>query len=68
MTAYVVEIKRKREIDESIISEMRQRLSRLLLRKGMSPRPVLVYDGELAPSVEGSGYFDAIIPAAKLFS
>lgn len=68
MTAYVVEIKRKREIDESIISEMQQRLSRLPLRKGMSPRPVLVYDGELAPSVEGSGYFDAIIPAAKLLS
>ena len=68
MTAYVVEVKRKREIDESIIQEMRQRLSRLPLRKGMSPRPVLVYDGELAPGVEGSGYFDAIIPAARLLS
>ena len=66
MTAYVVEIKRKREIDESVIAEMQGRLSRLPLRKGMSPRPVLVYEGELAPSVEGSGYFDAIIPASKL--
>ena len=68
MTAYVVEIKRKREIDESVIAEMQSRLSRLPLRKGMSPRPVLVYEGELAPSVEGSGYFDAIIPAYKLLS
>ena len=66
MTAYVIEIKRKREIDESIIPEMRDRLSRLPLRKGMSARPVLVYEGELAPYVEGCGYFDAIIPAAKL--
>ena len=66
MTAYVVEIKRKREIDESVIPEMRDRLSRLPLRKGISARPVLVYEGELAPYVEGSGYFDAIIPAAKL--
>ena len=66
MTAYVVEIKRKREIDESVIAEVQGRLSRLPLRKGMSPRPVLVYEGELAPSVEGSGYFDAIIPASKL--
>ena len=66
MTAYIVEIKRKREIDESVIAEVQGRLSRLPLRKGMSPRPVLVYEGELAPSVEGSGYFDAIIPASKL--
>ena len=66
MTAYVVEVKRKREIDESIISEMQGRVARLPLRRGMTPRPVLVYEGELAPYVEGSGYFDAVIPAAKL--
>ena len=41
-------------------------MKRLHLRKGMSPRPVLVYDGELEPSVEGSGFFDAVIPAEKL--
>ena len=68
MTAYVIEIKRKREIDESIIREMQDRLSRLPLRKGMSSRPVLVYEGDLAPAVEGSGYFDAVIPAERLLS
>ena len=61
-----MEVKRKREIDESIISEMQGRVARLPLRRGMTPRPVLVYEGELAPYVEGSGYFDAVIPAAKL--
>ena len=62
----VVEVKRKREIDESIITEMKKRIAQLPLRKGMTPRPVLVYEGELAPYVEGSGYFDAVISAAKL--
>ena len=66
MAAYAVEVKRKREIDESIIAEMKSRIARIPLRKGMTPRPVLVYEGELAPYVEGSGYFDAVIPAAKL--
>jgi len=66
MTAYVIEIKRRREIDETVISEVQSRIRRLPLRKGMTPRPVLVYDGELVPYVEGTGYFDAIIPAWKL--
>jgi hypothetical protein len=66
MTAYVVEIKRKRVIDESVIGEVQSRLRRLPLRKGMTARPVLVYDGELEPSVEGAGFFDAVIPASKL--
>ena len=66
MAAYVVEVKRKREIDESVIAEMKSRIARIPLRKGMTPRPMLVYEGELAPCVEESGYFDAVIPAAKL--
>ena len=66
MTAYVVEIKRKRVIDESVIGEVQARLRRLPLRNGMTARPVLVYDGELEPSVEGAGFFDAVIPASKL--
>lgn len=68
MTAYVVEIKRKREIDESIIGEVSERIRRLPLRKGMSTRPVLVYDGELEPYVEGTGFFDAIISASSLLN
>ena len=42
VTAYAVEIKRKREIDESIISEVQSRIDRIPLRKGVTPRPVLV--------------------------
>ena len=65
-TAYVVEIKRQKEIGPEVEDEVRRKIARLPLRSGMSPRPVLVYDGCLAPSVEGTGFFDAIIPARKL--
>ena len=65
-TVYVVEVKRRREIAAAIESEVEEKIGRLPLRSGISARPVLVYDGELAPSVEGSGFFDAIVPAAKL--
>jgi len=67
-TAYVVEIKRKNRIGPEIEDELEEKMRRLPLRKGMSRRPVLVYDGELDPSVEGSGYFAAIIPAGKLLT
>lgn len=65
-TAYVVEIKRKLFIDQSIETEVENRIRRLSLRKGVSTRAVLVYDGELDPVVEGNGFFDCIIPARRL--
>lgn len=65
-TAYVVEVKRKNHIGAEVEDEVRQKIRRLPLREGVSARPALVYDGDLAPSVVGRGYFDAIIPADKL--
>ncbi len=65
-TAYVVEIKRQREIGPEIEQEVQSKIDNLPLRAGMTPRPVLVYDGHLSPSVEGSGYFDAVIPVGRL--
>ena len=35
----------------------------LHVRKNVSKRPVLVYDGEISPRVEADGYFAALIPA-----
>lgn len=67
MTAYVVEIKRKkRMIDGSIIDEVSEKLRKIPRRSGLSLRPVLVYEGELDPAVEGSGYFDSVIRAERL--
>lgn len=65
-TAYVIEVKRKRFIDDDIIAEVDEKVRRMPLRRGLSARPVLVYDGKLQPSVEGTGYFDAIINARQL--
>lgn len=64
--AYVVEVKRKNHIGSEIEDEIRKKIRRLPVRKGMSIRTALVYDGEIAPVVEGRGYFDALIPASKL--
>lgn len=65
-TAYVVEVKRQNEIGPEIEGEVWDRMSRLPLRKGMSKRPVLVYDGHLSPSVEGDGFFAAVVSGRKL--
>ena len=48
------------------IWEMEEKIKRLKVRKGMSVRPVLVYDGTLDPQLSGRGYFAATIDAATL--
>ena len=64
--AYVVEVKRRNEIGPEVEDEVRERMRRLPLRNGMSKRPVLVYDGRLDPSVEGGGFFSAVISGRRL--
>ena len=63
-TVYAVEIKRKNRIGHEVEQEMEDRIGRLKLRKGVSVRPVLVYDGNIAPQLSGSGYFAATIDAS----
>ena len=58
----IVEIKRRREIGREIIREVEDKAKRLPVRRGMSVRTALVYDGHLAPAVEGDGFFDAVVP------
>lgn len=65
-TAYVVEVKRRQKIGMEVEEEVAERMRRLPLRKGMSKRPVLVYEGELDPAVEADGFFSAIISARQL--
>lgn len=65
-TAYVVEVKRCQHIGVEVEAEVAERMRRLPLRKGLSKRPVLVYDGELDPAVEASGFFSAIISSRQL--
>jgi hypothetical protein len=49
-----------------IISEVERKLKKLSMPRGRSARPVLVYDGHLAPIVEADGYFDSIVPFRSL--
>ena len=65
-TVYVVEIKRRKTIGRDVEAEVEEKVRRLKVRKGISVRPVLVYDGELDPQLSGSGYFSAMLDAAVL--
>jgi len=62
----VVEIKRQKEIGHDIIDQVDAKVRTLSRRRELSVRTALVYDGRLSPSVPADGYFDFIIPAAKL--
>ena len=62
----LVEIKRKREIDKSIIAEVDAKVKKIARPDGVSIRTALVYDGALSAFVETNGYFDAIVPFKKL--
>ena len=64
--AYIVEIKRKRLIGEGIAAEVAQKVSRIPLRKGVSVRTALVYEGELDEALVRRQVFDFLIPARKL--
>ena len=63
---YIVEVKRKGRIDESVEAEVAAKVSKLRHPRGVSIRTALVYEGELAPVVRGNGYFDAIVSASDL--
>lgn len=67
-TAYVVEIKRKNRIGREVEADVEEKIGRLKLRKGMSVRPVLVYDGTIDPQLAGGGFFVAMIDAAVLLN
>ena len=61
MSDCVVEGKRKANIGREVIYEVERKRRLLPHPKSVSVRTALVYEGELAPSVEADGFFDAII-------
>ena len=62
----VVEIKRKALIGREVEDEVDAKISALPVSRGVSVRTALVYEGELAKSVEADGYFDALVPIEML--
>ena len=51
----------RRQIEAGVIDEVKEKIRRLRKPRGMSVRKGLIFDGELAPSVRKSGYFDALV-------
>lgn len=62
----VVEVKREKVIDHSVIAEVKEKVAALPRKPDVSVRTALVYDGELDPVVEADGYFDALVPFRSL--
>lgn len=65
-SVYLVEVKRMNTIPVAVEQEVQRKIDRLPLKKGMSVRTVLVYDGELAPELEEDGYFDHLVGMDEL--
>lgn len=66
--AYIVEIKRRREIGPEIEQEMREKVERLAVRRGVSVRTALVYEGRLSPRLEATAYLDQLVDFSSLLS
>ena len=65
-TVYVIEIKRRETIGEEVVAEMRERIGKLKIKRGVNVVPVLIYAGALTKRVQASGFFARIISAEDL--
>ena len=63
---YVVEIKRRKQIRADIVDEVKAKVGKIRRPSRISVRKALIFDGELAPVVRRTGYFDAIIDVGTL--
>ena len=66
-SVYLCEIKFRHQIASSVIQEVDRKVEALKLPKTKSIRTVLIYDGQLAPSIEEERVFDFLIPASAFF-
>ena len=58
---FVIEIKRRKQIKASIVDEVKEKIAKIRRPKHISIRKGLIYDGELAPAIKRTGYFDALV-------
>lgn len=64
--AMIVEIKRKKSLGLEVEDDLRQKVARLPVRKGMSVRTALVYAGQLSAALAASELIDACVPVEAL--
>ena len=65
-SVYLIEVKRMNRIPVSVEDEVQRKIDRLPLKKGVSVKTVLVYDGNLAPELEEDGFFDYLVDMDQL--
>lgn len=65
-TLYVCETKFRKQIETTVIDEVREKISRLSIPNGMTVRKVLLYSGERAQALKESIFFDRQICIDKL--
>lgn len=63
---YVFEVKFRKQIDKSVIKEVKEKIRRPRRPRDLSVRTGLVYQGELHPEIESAGYFDFLLPFSDL--
>jgi hypothetical protein len=59
---YVCEIKFGHKISPEVIDEVSEKIKKLTFSKGISVRPVLIYQGELPPKIAHANFFTHLIP------
>lgn len=59
---YVCEIKFCQKISSDVIEEVSEKIGKLSFSKGVSVRPVLIYQGELSPKIAQANFFTHLIP------
>ena len=67
-TLHVCEIKFRKKTERSVIDEVSEKISRLNVPPALSIRPVLIHTGELAGSIESTGFFARIISFEELLT
>jgi hypothetical protein len=65
---YLFELKFRRRIESTVISEVQEKVARLAVPRGISIHTGLIYAGELAPAITEPDAFDFLIPASRLMN
>ncbi len=67
-TLYICEIKFRKRIEKSVISNVSQKIQHLVYPKRFTVRPILIYAGELGPGIKDSDFFSATISFDQLLT
>lgn len=67
-TLYVCEIKFRKKIEKSVISDVSQKIQHLVFPNRFTVRPILIYAGELGPGIKDSDFFSGIIRFEQLLT